>query len=589
MGAIIAGQVFDQSPEPGSLLPLARETGFSLSHFRRLASEQHSVPADTLQVFGDLLGMLGQAFLRQRYGAILENKLAERNRQFRLLVEGVNEYALFTMDAAGRVTSWNAGAERLLGYAESAIVGQKFSRFFTSEDIHLCLPEKQFHKASRQGRTEDEGWRLRQDQTRFWANVIITALAEDAGPLPSFAVIIQDVTERRKAAIELEQARQGRMRLQEKFLSHVSHELRTPLTAIYFFTTNLLEGVLGEMNPEQRQHLIAALDNVKQLKNMVSDLLDVTRVETMKLTLERQRTSVAALIAEVHNTCLANASLKNIGLHANLHPEDAPGLSFAWADPARVRQILTNLIDNAIKFTPAGGSVTVQAQILADDPAFLRVSVSDTGCGISPENQPIVFDHLVQVEAASETSRKGLGLGLFIARDLVVRQGGRIWLESRPGQGSTFYFTLPVFSLAKLCAPILTAANLSAGFVTLVAVDISAAEGTFPAEWLLEIRGILGGSLIHGQDLLLPGTDETESAGAFFILACGEPAGVEVMTARMRRSLSEFDRAAKLSVAISLRVLQVPASGSALEKQKEITVRMERSMQEHLARKADAR
>ena len=585
VGAIVAGQVFDQSSETTSvsLHGLAEKAGFSFQQFRQLAGEQHQVQRDTLQVFGDLLGMLGQAFLRQRYSAILEKKLAERNRQFRSLVEGVSEYALLTMDAAGRVTSWNAGAQRLLGYAESGIVGQKFARFFTSEDIQNHIPEKQFHKASREGRTEDEGWRVREDQTRFWANVIITALAEDAGPLPSFAVIIQDVTERRKASIELERTRQERVRLQEKFLSHVSHELRTPLTAIYFFTTNLLEGVLGDMNPEQREHLTATLDNVKQLKNMVSDLLDVTRVETMKMTVEPQRTSLAALIAEVLNTCLANASLKHVGLHADVPPD----LPFAWADPARVRQILTNLIDNGTKFTPASGSVSVQVRVFADDPGFLRVSVTDTGCGISPENQPIIFDHLVQVEAATEASRKGLGLGLFISRELVMRQGGRIWLESRLGAGSTFYFTLPVFSLAKLCAPILTMANLSAGPVTLFALDMATAEGTLPPELLPEIRGLLKGALVPGHDLLLPGMGETGAEGSFFVVACGEPDGVQSTSCRIRRSLSEFGRVAKLKEAVSVTTLQVRASGSELEKQNEIIARIERWIQDHLARKAN--
>jgi PAS domain S-box-containing protein len=245
-----------------------------------------------------LLCALGQAFLQQRYGAILESRLAETNGRFRLLVEGVRDYALFTMDPTGCVTSWNSGAERMLGYVEAEIVGRNFSCIFTPEDIQNRVPEKQLHKALQGGRLEDEGWRVRENRRQFWAHVNITTLMESTGPFRGFAIIMQDVTERRKIAIVLEEARQERARLQENFLSHVSHELRTPLTAIYFFTTNVLDGLLGDLTPEQREHLASALDNVKQLKDMVSDLLDITRVETHKITVVPQHTSPIKLVTD---------------------------------------------------------------------------------------------------------------------------------------------------------------------------------------------------------------------------------------------------------------------------------------------------
>jgi PAS domain S-box-containing protein len=582
VGAIVAGQVFDQFPEPLPLRRVAKEFGVPAQQLWQLAGKQHVVIGETLQVYGDLLGMLGQAFLRQRYSAILEKTLAERNRQFRLLVEGANDYALFTMDAAGRVTSWNAGAERLLGYAGSDIVGQKFSRIFTAEDIQDRVPEKQLHKASREGRTEDEGWRVRENRTQFWANVMITALVEEAGPLPSFAIIIQDVSEKRKAAMELEQTRQDRVRLQERFLSHVSHELRTPLTAIYFFTTNLLEGVLGDLTEGQRQHLEATLENVKQLKNMVSDLLDVTRVKTLKLSVKPQCISVARLVNEALNTCRANAAAKNIGLHADL----ASSFPLAWADPIRVRQILINLIDNGIKFTPEKGSVTVQGQVFTEDDNFICLSVTDTGRGISPEYTKIVFDHLVQVEAQSETSRKGLGLGLYISRELVSQQGGRIWLESRLGHGSTFYFTLPAFSLAKLCAPLFTPTNLAAGCVTLLAVDIAKDDGAVPAELWPEVRKALAGCIVACRDALLPDMSETEAAGTLFIVAFVEPGGGDIVMKCIRRRLQEFDHASQLRPTMTLTTLQDLANGEVLEKQiGNVITWIKQGIHTHMARK----
>jgi signal transduction histidine kinase len=161
---------------------------------------------------------------------------------------------------------------------------------------------------------------------------------------------MQDVTDRRRTAIELEITRNERMSRQEQFLSHVSHELRTPLTAIYFFTTNLLEGVVGDVSAAQRQHLEFTLENVKQLKDMVSDLLDVSRIETLKLAVDPQHTAVPSIISEVIRTCCANAKLKNIAVVAD-RGQPVPA---AWADHARVRQILINLVDYAIGFTPYG-------------------------------------------------------------------------------------------------------------------------------------------------------------------------------------------------------------------------------------------
>jgi PAS domain S-box-containing protein len=329
LGAIIAGQVFDRYPEPLVLRRVAKEFGVSAQQLWDLAKNQRPVGHGILQTSGDLLLALGRAFLRQRYSAILEEKLAETNGRFRLLVEEVRDYALFTMDPTGRVTSWNGGAERMLGYVEAEIVGQNFSCFFSPDDIQNRVPEKQLRKALEAGEAKDEGWRVRGNREQFWADVSITALLEHVGPFGGFAIIMQDVTDRRRIAIVLEEARQERTRLQEKFLSHVSHELRTPLTAIYFFMTNVLDGVLGDVTPEQREHLTFALDNVNQLKDMVSDLLDLTRVENHKLIVEPQHANPVKLIAEALTTCRTNAALKNISLRFHL----APGLPFVWGRP----------------------------------------------------------------------------------------------------------------------------------------------------------------------------------------------------------------------------------------------------------------
>lgn len=575
LGAIIAGQVSNQYPESLFLQRAAKKFGVSAQLLWNLSNKQRPVSRAALQLAGDLLCTLGQAFLRQRYSAILEAHVAETNLRFRLLVEGVTDYALFTADHLGRVTSWNIGAERMLGYPEAQIVGQELSRMFTVEDVHNDAPGRQLRKASQEGRSEDEGWRVREDRTQFWANVIITPLPEEAASHRGFALVMQNVTDRRKTAIELEAVRQERISLQEQFLSHVSHELRTPLTALYFFITNLLEGVVGDLTPKQREHLDFSLENVKQLKDMVSDLLDVSRIETLKLTVDPRRTSVPSLIAEVLRTCRANAELKNISLLSDI----AECLPAAWADRARVRQVLINLIENVIRFTPKNGAITVQGRIFAEDSGFLCLSVTDTGCGMSQESCLMVFDRLAQVKVLTEASRKGLGLGLFISKELVSQQGGRIWVESQVGSGSSFHLTLPVFSLAKLFAPILTQANLAAGCVTLLSIDVPAIDGAIQTQDPTMIRKVLERCILAGQDLLLPPMSDTETARAFFIIACTGASGAAAMTRRLRGELDS----PRHKLAISATTLQLSANGQRWEERiTEIATRIDKLIQTHL-------
>jgi PAS domain S-box-containing protein len=578
LGAIIAGQVFDRYAEQLRLRRVARDFGISTQQLWSVARKQPPVSASILQASGDLLLSLGRAFLRQRYAAILETKLAQANGHFRLLVDGVRDHALFTVDPNGLVTSWNVGAERMFGHSEAEIIGQNFSCIFTPEDIQSRVPNKHLTEASRAGRVEDEGWRIRGNQKQFWASVNITSLAAVSGSVCGFVIIVQDVTERRKIAAALAETRQERARLQEQLLSHVSHELRTPLTAVYLFTTNVLDGLLGDLTPEQHEHLTLALDNVKQIQSMVNDLLDISRFEMDKLTIEPQHVSLVKLLADVLITCRANAASKHISLRSDV----APDFPFVWADPVRLRQILINLIDNGIKFTPDCGTITVASRHFAEDQGFLRLSVSDTGCGISPENCELVFERLSQVKSNAQASRRGLGLGLFISRDLVSRQGGRIWVESTPGQGSTFYITLPVFSLNKLFARIFTAPNMEAGFVTLIALDVIWVDGVAMLDILPEIRGVIQRCTHPSQDVLLPSLSDTGCIRTFFIVACTDANGSAVITTRINRELLNVGNALKVRPAISSTTLVVAAGQSKEEQISDVTSRIERLVQAHL-------
>ncbi len=475
---------------------MVAETGKRLDLISPIKAEGINATWLHLQVIrvDDGIAITTQNISRQKQG---EMKLAETSALFRLLVEGVKDHALFTIDRKGQITSWNLGAERLLGYAEQEIMGRDISSFLTAEERERGLTRTLLGEALEQGRAEERGWCLSAVGRLFYANLFITSLSS-AGQDFGFAVAVQDVTARRNIEIAQEEVRQERSRLGERFLSHVSHELRTPLTAAYFFISNVLDGLFGALAPEQHEHLSLGLDNLTQIKGMVSDLLDITRSETHKLTIAPQRVSPVTLSAEAVSTCGRNPEIAGVRMVSAVRA-DLPRL---WADPVRVRQILINLIDNGIKFTPPGGTVTVDCA-RCEDGRFLRFSVADTGCGISPDHVELVFDRLAQVEGGVESSRSGLGLGLFIARELVELHGGRIWVESQLGQGSTFFFTLPLFSLALLCTPLLSAPGAVAP-LALITVQVSAVEGRIQAEVLPEIRRLLAESLRNTQGVLLP-------------------------------------------------------------------------------------
>ena len=408
------------------------------------------------------------------YGAardITESKQAEAA----LLKAGALQRAIFNSpnfssiatDAKGVIQIFNVGAERMLGYTAAEVVNkitpanisdpQEMIAHAKALSVELGTSigpgfEALVFKASRGIEDIYELTYIRKDGSRFPAVVSVTALRDADNEIIGYLLIGTDNTarkhaeeERKKLEEALELIRQDQMRFKDEFLSHVSHELRSPLTAIKQFTTILLGGLAGELNKEQREYQQIVLKNIRQLQSMIDDLLEVTRLETGKLTVELERVSVMIAVTDTFNTLKGSARAKGVTLSYDL----PPNLPSVHADPTRLRQILIILLDNAIKFTPEGGSVTVKALVQQQDTRLLLLEVSDTGCGINPEITDDIFERLYQVSERTEGSRKGLGLGLYICKELVMRQGGTIWAKRRPQNGSTFSFTLPVFSLTN--------------------------------------------------------------------------------------------------------------------------------------------
>jgi signal transduction histidine kinase len=351
---------------------------------------------------------------------------------------------------------------------------------------------------------------------------------------------LRHAIERHRLQAETDLMRAQQLQLRDQFLSHVSHELRSPLTSIYSFSTIIADGLAGETNPQQDDYLQIILRNVRQLQSMIEDLLEVTQAEAGKLSVELEPVSLYDAIVYAVDTLQGAAVAKEIPL--TLYPS-AP-LPSAYADPTRLRQILTILLDNAVKFTPVGGVVGVQARVLKTDPGFLQVEVSDTGCGISPEVTEHIFERLYQVTDPGREGRKGLGLGLHIAKELVTRQGGQIWVKSEPERGSHFFFTVPIFSLAGLIRPILTHEPGPGEAIAVITVEINSRNGSpdVPRKILDEARTVLQQCLRPDTDALLPNMGSASEHKLFFVMASTQQQGAEIIGKRILSQLRRHEQ-----------------------------------------------
>lgn len=374
-----------------------------------------------------------------------EELLRQSEERFRLLVDGVRDYAIFMLDPQGYVQSWNKGAEAIKGYKADEITGKHFSTFYPDEDLRQNKPEFELKMAAEIGRFEDEGWRIRKDGARFWANVIITALRDRDGILIGYSKITRDLTERKRAEEQrLQLAREqvarseaeSASRSKDEFLATVSHELRTPLNAILGWGRMLRNSKLNEESFSRGLDTIER--NAKLQAQLIDDLLDVSRIISGRLRLTVMSVNLPPIIEAAVDSIRPAANAKNIRLQVLL--DSHAGL--ISGDPDRLQQIIWNLLSNAVKFTEKGGRIQVRLQRIN---SHIEITVSDNGKGISPEFLPYVFDRFRQADSSITRMHGGLGLGLSIVRHLVELHGGSAQAES-PGEGlgATFTLQLPL-------------------------------------------------------------------------------------------------------------------------------------------------
>ncbi|MCW2958988.1 MAG: domain S-box protein [Solirubrobacterales bacterium] len=363
-------------------------------------------------------------------------ELESVNRQldeFRRLVSSVRDYAIFMLDATGHILTWNAGAEQLKGYRPDDVIGRHFSLFYTAEDRARDHPAFELETAVREGRYEEEGCRVRKDGSTFWASVTITAVPDDDGRLRGFAKVTRDLTERKRSEDALRDAVTELRRANEdleRFASVAAHDMTDPLRTISGFAEMLLRADRSpELAREFAQHIY---DSSVRLTGMLRGLLTYARAGAASQ--DAERVDVADVVQQTLGDLTALTDERSARITV-----DVPAGSQVQATADDLRNVLQNLVSNAIKFgDPERPTVTVTAEPAGA--GSLRIAVTDNGSGVAESDRERIFNAFER--SATAIGSSGYGLGLAICLRLVERHGGQIGVENAR-EGSTFWFTLP--------------------------------------------------------------------------------------------------------------------------------------------------
>lgn len=371
---------------------------------------------------------------------LAEERLRANEEQFRLLIERVEEYAIFLLDPNGRVMTWNTGAEKIKGFTAGEIVGKHFACFYTAQDVAAGRPQHNLEIAARTGHIRDQGLRVRKDGTTFHADVLITALRDDNGQLHGFSKITRDMSDQvRTREIEAEKmAAVKASAAKDEFLAKLSHELRTPLTPALAAASFMAENI-SELPEKFSNDVHVIRRNVQLEARLIDDLLDLTRISTGKIELHQQPIDAHAVARDALIIARSDIHRKGLVITTNWDAQD----HYLWADPVRLEQVFWNLINNAVKFTGPGGEITIQTW---NEGGNFQFAVTDTGIGIDPGKQESLFLAFEQGERGTVRQFGGLGLGLAICKNLVELHGGNIAVSSRGrGFGTTAQVTLATY------------------------------------------------------------------------------------------------------------------------------------------------
>jgi PAS domain S-box-containing protein len=364
--------------------------------------------------------------------------LHETAEQFHILVDSVEEYAIYLLDPNGNVITWNTGAQKIKGYSADEIVGKNFASFYTAEDVAAGKPQRNLREACRRGYVRDQGLRVRKDGSTFEAEVVITALRDDAGEVRGFSKVTRDITDQiRSREFEAEKiAAQKASKAKDDFLAALSHELRTPLTPALAAATYLRDNA-ERLPPDFVEDVEIIKRNVQLQARLIDDLLDLTRIARGKLHLELEDGDAHSIIQNAVETASSAIAAKQLNISIQFEAKAYHIL----ADCIRLQQVFWNLINNAVKFTSQGGQIIIRT--FNDKSKRFHFEISDTGIGIEPQRLASLFQPFEQADPSVSRQFGGLGLGLAISKRLIDLHNGKIEAESRGRSfGATFKVTL---------------------------------------------------------------------------------------------------------------------------------------------------
>ncbi len=376
--------------------------------------------------------------------------LSQSEERTRLIIESVKDCAIFMLDPAGTVVSWNPGAERIKGYRAEEIIGRHFSCFYPEAKIREGFPDKELQAAAAEGRFEDEGWRLRKDGSRFWADVIISAVRDARGELLGFVKLTRDITARKEAEERIKKLNEDLKRRAdmlemankelESFSYSVSHDLRAPLRHIHGFVELLQKSPAFEADESSRRYMGVISKAANEMGRLIDDLLAFSRtgraeMHPMKINMGEMAGQV---IGDLEMACRERRVTWTI--------QPLPGVT---GDPNLLRLVWTNLLDNALKYTRPRREAAIEIGHVVregDDSAGPEAVfyVRDNGVGFDMRYAAKLFGVFQRLHRAEDF--EGTGIGLANVQRIIHRHGGRVWAEGRVDSGATFYFSLPITS-----------------------------------------------------------------------------------------------------------------------------------------------
>ena len=370
---------------------------------------------------------------------ILRNNYIPTAEFYSQIIDSLQDYSIFTLDKEFNINSWNSGSTKIFGYETDEVIGEPFDIIFTEEDVNSGIPRKEIETALKEGRATDNRWHIAKDKSRFYAYGLVFPLTGLDGEMLGYVKILRDLTERKKSEdaiknyiIELEDLNTHK----ESVLAILSHDLRSPLSGIIGTTKYLKENFL-KMKPEVVQEMLDLLyKSSSDELEMLDYLVEWARIKYASDVFCPAKIKLTDYIDKVFQTLNETASINTINLHHEVEADTT-----VFADGKMLISIIQNIVSNAIKHTEKGGSIKISASIKDDK---IIVQVKDTGIGMSAEIMKKLFTPQMKTLSEKRKKDKGAGIGLLLVKGFLEKNGGEIWVESIEGEGSTFYFTLPV-------------------------------------------------------------------------------------------------------------------------------------------------